>query len=108
MTIEERARRLDYFLGIAQSYDEPLYEIILKMLKEQDAESCKRTKEACAEAATNLAGALREACQFRGVLCRNGDADDESGDPLKWDKPLQRWSAALATYAACMDAEVKP
>ena len=42
-----------------------------------------------------LVTALREACQMRYQLCRNGDPDTPERDPLEYDKPLQRWTAAI-------------
>ena len=53
---------------------------------------------ACREAAKPLYVALTEACDYRRGLCGNSDADNEGGKPDTWDKPLMRWTEALAQY----------
>lgn len=61
--------------------------------------ACDLAERAEAAEAENerLREALREAATMRAALCRN--SCDEDSDPMRWDKPLQRWNALLYTEA---------
>lgn len=55
-----------------------------------------------------LREALEHALKARITLCRNSDADDEDGDPLKWDSYCKKYHKALSTPTdtAALDAYV--